>query len=280
MLSLLPDITQVNFCNPDDTEGFAALILAAYNTSSISQISSIRRLAKTWITETGSNLPAYTPGDALTIISEYDLIYRIAYRTPTIEAYINKYIIKAFQASIHNDNTVNYYQLYRTISQQISQHNQTFLAPSFLQWHSQCTDRWHKQFRYGRTLTPLTPYDILNRVSILLDADLWPYETSNQLRFKQMLFDCHSHYLTTLPSLPTSPSTADASSDINPLSLPLLSALNQFLTSSLPYLTPEAYYAYRLSLHHTLLAHPHLNTYRRIALLLNPPVAPSARTAS
>ncbi len=220
MLPPLPDITQVNFGNPEATEGFAALIFATYNTGALTaaQTSALRKTAKTWLTETTVALPTYTPGSALTITNCYDLIHRIAYRTPANQAILNRYILRALEASLHKDPSVDLYQLHRTVTDQITNHNPTFLAARPLQWQCQYLDHWHKQFRYGRSLTPLSPYDTIQRVSILLTANLWPYETANEPRFKQKLFDNHRHYINT----PSSPS---------PLSL--LSALSQLLTASL-----------------------------------------------
>lgn len=147
-----------------------------------------------WVKTVGGRLRSYSAGDALKLTDAYDLMYRIAYNQPTNKETINKIILKAFDALIHGDKDVDQYVLFKAIERRARQREQAFLDNP-LTWLFQSLDEWHKQAVKGFDSTFLSDYDILSRVNILLDADLFAFEGRNQMVFKQCLVEQHRHYL-------------------------------------------------------------------------------------
>lgn len=147
-----------------------------------------------WVKTVKSRLKFYSIGDALKLTDAYELMHRIAYNQPANKETINKIILKAFDALIHGDKDVDQYVLFKAIERRVRQREQAFLDKP-LTWIFQSLDGWHKQALKGFTRKTLSDYDILCRVNILLDADLFAFEGRNQQKFKQRLFDQHHHFL-------------------------------------------------------------------------------------
>ncbi len=94
-------------------------------------------------------------------------------------------------------------------------------------------------------------YDRIERVGILLDSDLWVFETNNQERYKRRLFDNHRAFLDPVPD-----------TDIR-----TLTATGRLLSSASIYLSPESFTTYRSALRRALLLHPATNRYLRQSLI-------------
>lgn len=211
----------------------------------------LQKYAKTWVGKVEDNILALSAGDSLTIIGVYDLVHRIAFNRAANGNYLAKHKLNAFDAYIHGDKTVNQYLLQKVVSLEIRRGNKVFMDKP-LQWECSCLDRWHKQFRYGKSADPISDYDTIQRVKSLLDSDLWAFETRNEDSFKQRLFDNHCHYL----------DNADA------LDITALTALDSFLCSSARYLTPDEFYSYEESIYRSLLHNPDTNRYLKASIQL------------
>lgn len=154
----------------------------------------VLRNAFDWVKIVEGRLNFYSVGDALKLTDAYDLMHRMAYNQPADKETINKIILKAFAALIHGDKDVDPYVLFKAIERHARHREQAFLDKP-LTWTCRCLDEWHKQAVKGFDLTYLSDYDILSRVNILLDADLYAFEGHNQQKFKQRLAEQHRHYL-------------------------------------------------------------------------------------
>lgn len=175
----------------------------------------VLRNAFDWVKTVEGHLKFYSVGDALKLTDAYDLIHRIAYNQPVKKETINKIILIAFDALIRGDKDVDQYVLFKTIERRARQHEQAFLDKP-LTWTCRCLDEWHKQAVKGFDRTSLSDYDILSRVNILLDADLFAFEGRNQKAFKQRLAE--QHYLYLSYPLSTDLLMADALKDFHRLS--------------------------------------------------------------
>lgn len=148
----------------------------------------IRREARDWVARAEENMEHFTPGEALAIAGGvFDIVHRIAYSKPADRNFIDRYVLKALEASICGDRSVDEYELFRAISAALSRHDKTYFDKP-LHWHSLTLDRWYKQFQYGACLDNLSEYDLVQRVSILLSEDLFAYEGENQENFKRSLY--------------------------------------------------------------------------------------------
>ncbi len=103
-------------------------------------------------------------------------------------------ILTAFEAHLNGDRTINVYELFRAVAAQTASGNKAFLGKP-LEWESACLRRWHDQFKYGVSLTPLSDYDTRQRVHILLTSNLLPFEGSNEPRYKQTLLLRHANLI-------------------------------------------------------------------------------------
>lgn len=152
------------------------------------------RLASEWVKtiENGSN--SYTPGEALLLVDHYDLMHRVAFRLPADKEVLNRIILRAFDARIHGDKSVDEYILYKAVERRIWQREKAFLDKP-LTWLGLCISEWHKQALKGFDRSELSDYDIISRVNILLNTDLTAFEGRNQQSFKQRLFNRYRSFL-------------------------------------------------------------------------------------
>lgn len=113
---------------------------------------------------------------------------------PVDRTFVNGIILRAFDARIHGDKTVDEYMLYRAIHSRIIRKDKAFFDRP-LRWLCLCNKCWYDEAIAGYDKTDLATYDIINRASILMDADLYAYEGRNQAMFKQHLAATTRRYL-------------------------------------------------------------------------------------
>ena len=244
------DIAGVNFNNPDDITGFALLLGRQANLAGMfipgggnqPLVSKVRTAAREWIRLTDTAVHTLTPSGAFSVMSAYDIVHRIAYGKPPFPDVINRHVLRAFDAMIRGDKTIDRYAMFRHISAALSHKDKAYLGKP-LQWYSITLDRWHTMFRHGSPTTRLSACDTLEIVSLLLESDLWLFETHNQAAYKQRLFDKTRPLLNQLNDILKTPT---------PKNLPTFKALHHLLTASAPYLTPDDYEAYSSALSLTL----------------------------
>ena len=135
--------------------------------------------------------------DALEVIQPFDLVHRIAYGKAADVDFINKYTLKAFEARIHGDQTVNEYTLFRQIAVGLNRRDPAYLDRP-LEWYTLSLDRWYKVFSDPKRSHQPSVYDTIQQVNILLESYLWAYETRNQPIFKRQLFNRYRYLLADL----------------------------------------------------------------------------------
>lgn len=155
-------------------------------------LSKVRTAARQWIALTESRLKSLSPGDALKAAGAYDLVHRIAFNRPADPGIINKYTLAAFAALLDGDKTVDEYILFRQINEGIKRRDPAY-AGKPVQWHSISLARWHADFAGGRRSSGLSDYDTMQRVDILLQSDLWAFETTDETAYKQRLTNLLTH---------------------------------------------------------------------------------------
>lgn len=152
----------------------------------------LMRQASEWVRTV--DFDSLTPGEALLLVDHYDLMHRVAFRLPADKKVLDRIILRAFDARIHGDKSVDEYILYKAVERRIWQREQVFLDKP-LTWLGLCINEWHKQALIGFDHTELSDYDILSRANILLSTDLTAFEGSNQQSFKQQLFNRYRSFL-------------------------------------------------------------------------------------
>ena len=195
------DIRLVDFGNAADANNFAKRIFLAANNLDLfvsrrcctQEEREVKAIAKEWICRVEEAIDNMSAGDALTVISSFDIIHRIGYNIPANQSYVDKYKLGAFEAYIRGDKSVDQYILYDAISEEIRRRNKAYFDRP-LDWQSLCLDRWHKNFRTGKSAIPQSDYDTIHQITALLNADLWAFDPE-QTAFKHRLMANHRNYL-------------------------------------------------------------------------------------
>ena len=198
------DISSVDFHDVDNVNDFAYHLVEAGNSAGIflsvrplqsSAAVKVYQMAKAWVNAVKRRLLAMTPSDALKLVDTYEIMHQIAYRSSAKSADTTPVKLAAFDAMLHGDKSVDEYMMYRMIRKAIHRREKAFFDRPFT-WTCICEERWHREAVEGFDRGRLTDYDILNRLTILLETDLFAYEGSGQDEFKRRLIHEHSHYLT------------------------------------------------------------------------------------
>ena len=128
------------------------------------------------------------------LTDSYEFMHRIAFQCPAKPEELNKVKLAAFDAMIHGDKSVDEYVMFRAIRNAVRQRDKAFFDKP-LTWSCISEERWHKEAVSGFDRTRLSDYDIISRVTILLESDLYAYEGRNQDQFKKSLAEQYSYYL-------------------------------------------------------------------------------------
>lgn len=150
--------------------------------------------ATLWISNVRKQIDSYPVGKALALIDVYDLMHRVTYRRPADRGFVNGIILKALEAKIHGDRSVDEYELYRAIRSGIGRKDKAFFGRP-LQWLCLTEESWYNEATKGYDRSRLSDYDIISRATILLETDLFAFEGSNQTAFKRRLINSTRHYL-------------------------------------------------------------------------------------
>lgn len=258
-LTSLLDVRAVDFSNIDEAVDFATLVCQSASHGGMFLIDgedtklldSVRRAAKGWIKYVRLEIASMPPGDALEVIHIFDAVHRVAYGMPADPEFINKYTLKAFDARIHGDRSVNEYTLFRQISSGIRRHDRAYLDRP-LEWHTISIERWYQEFTGLSRFTRTIVYDTIQKVNMLIESDLWAYETQNQLAFKRQLFN---HY-------------RDLIDNSDNYDLPTLKAFRNFVVNSLSLGYTDEYSGWNSLILRRIINHPSSTTYQRATLSL------------
>lgn len=260
MLHPLLDINIVDFDDPLDIGGFVSLLcqiggslgMAVPGFRPTADSNEIRRLANVVARKLECKLPQMSSSSAFVSVSLYDFAHRLAYMVGAERAVLNKYVLKAFDALIHGDSSVDEYAMFREIKRGISRRDPVFMTKP-LSWNCICEERWKKEACRGNGFTGLADYDILNRLSILMESDSGLGNASSQTAFKRSLFEQYRHYL-------DSHATNDSG---------ILNAVGQFFRASCKFLTAEEFTRYRMQLDLERVNSPATNRFMRASLQLS-----------
>ena len=250
----IPAIERIDFSYSEEAIRYAMLLCIASReaatlipSGNLSSITRIRRSSRQWIEKAEQSLPGYTPGEALETIVAYDFIHRLAYNAAPIPDLIDRHVLRAFEAMLQGDAAINKFTLFRRISFGLRSNSPLYTGRP-LKWQSHQLARWHKEIKNN----PNNQRDINNpnnqsnkedieKISILLETDLFPFEGTNEVAFKQTLFSTHRHLLDQAKEILDQ---AKEKSQGNSC-LSLLRSLEHLLFRSIPYLPEPEYLQYK-----------------------------------
>lgn len=258
---MLKASAEVDFDDRSDAIGYAMLIFAVANrldivfpAGNMQSREAIRtvRLANEWMHNIKARIPDMVAGDAMELLEPYDFMHMVGNHTSIPKALENQYIIKATEARIHGDKSVNQYHLYLKIRRKLRLKEITCFGRP-LEWYLARLEHWHDKFKCGKANEALSDYDTLEIVGILMSEDLFAYEGGNQGELKNKLFDNHCHYL----------------DEIDNLGFDELGALSRFVSSSTKFLSPEQYQNYEKAITQARINRPATNRFLRLYLQSN-----------
>ena len=259
----IPAIERIDFSSSEEAIRYAMLLCIASReaaalipSGNLSSITRIRRSSRQWIEKAEQSLPGYTPGEALETIVAYDFIHRLAYNAAPIPDLIDRHVLRAFEAMLQGDSTINKFTLFRRITFGLRRKSPLYTGRP-LKWQSHQLARWHKEIKnnlnhQGDINTPNNQGDINNpnnqsnkedieKISILLESDLFPFEGTNEAAFKQTLFSAHRHLLDqTKEILDQAKEKSQGNSCLS-----LLRSLEHLLFRSIPSLPESEYLQYK-----------------------------------
>lgn len=194
------DLSNIDFDKLEDVTQCAASICQAASDSGMfasaypmaREFGQILLSARKWLREVDDRLNKLSPAEALEAIGSYDIIHRIGYGAPACPDTVNKHVLRAFDAMIHGDRSVDEYVMYKTIAEGLRRRDSAYFDKP-LSWMTTVEERWYKEAKRGYELSNLPARDIANRVAILLRADLTAYEGRNQSAFKHQLINQHGN---------------------------------------------------------------------------------------
>ncbi|MDE6239739.1 MAG: hypothetical protein K2M54_07080 [Muribaculaceae bacterium] len=255
---MLDASTAVDYSNVDDATGYATLILAVANEAGLLLLNGNKqsfeaiqtmKLAKEWIYNVKTKIGEMEAGQAMDMLAPYDLMHRLAHHSPTPKAFADEYLLKAFEARIHGDDSVNEYHLYRFIKEKLDRRDKTYFGRP-LEWYASSLDRWFKKFKNGSAIETMSDYDTLEIVSILMSEDLYAFTGSDQNTFKKNLFDNYRHLL----------------DNIDLYGFEELEALSHFLSWSSKFMPQKQICDYFAAITAAQIAHPETNRFYRFTL--------------
>lgn len=197
-----PDIQAVDFDNIDQITRFATQLFAYANhgqmlTSSKNRQSEdgvyIIETAKKWINSVMAKMTLFNHAEKLKLRPTIEMVHIVAYRQRIDQSYFDNMLLDIFEAHIHGDTTIDVYDLFDAIDQELNRGNKRFFGKP-LQWHSYTLETWWETYRYGAGTKKQSDYDTLRQVAALINQDLSVFE-SNQTAFKKKLVEAHRHYL-------------------------------------------------------------------------------------
>ncbi len=109
------------------------------------------RAAREWEANVGVRLRHIPAGDALYLLSAYDIIFRMLHGSPAPAALTDGVKLRAFRALIGGDRSVDRYLLLRSVRTEIKRRNREFLGTP-LRWYADNLMRFRKTLA-GQTRT-------------------------------------------------------------------------------------------------------------------------------
>ena len=250
----IPAIERIDFSSSEEAIRFAMLLCIASReaatlipSGNLSSITRIRRSSLQWIEKAEQSLPGYTPGEALETIVAYDFIHRLAYNAAPIPDLIDRHVLRAFEAMLQGDATINKFTLFRRITFGIRRKSPLYTGRP-LKWQSHQLARWHKEIKNSmknqrdiNNPNNQSNKEDIEKISILLESDLFPFEGTNEVAFKQTLFSTHRHLLDQAKEiLDQAKEKSQGNSRLS-----LLRSLEHLLFRSIPYLPESEYLQYK-----------------------------------
>ncbi len=198
-IAQLPHYSSIDFSNGHEISAYNHLLISLmqhYGLLDCRAVSTamsrqLLQQSKEWVKAIEGNIAVTPVHELIVALSGFDLIHRIAFRTPASSAFIGGCYLKSFNERIRGNMLISDTDLYSAISDRIQFRDKAFFDKP-LQWQCLTSSEWYNECKSTGKFRNSSLEQSLHKARILLDKDLFAFTGRNQEQFKRMLSD---HYL-------------------------------------------------------------------------------------
>ncbi len=198
-IAQLPHYSSIDFSNGHEISAYNHLLISLmqhYGLLDCRAVSTamsrqLLQQSKEWVKAIEGNIAVTPVHELIVALCGFDLIHRIAFRTPASSAFIGGCYLKSFNERIRGNMLISDTDLYSAISDRIQFRDKAFFDKP-LQWQCLTSSEWYNECKSTGKFRNSSLEQSLHKARILLDKDLFAFTGRNQEQFKRMLSD---HYL-------------------------------------------------------------------------------------
>lgn len=198
-IAQLPHYSSIDFSNGHEISAYNHLLISLMQhyglldcrAASTAMSRQLLQQSKEWVKAIESNITVTPVHELIVALCGFDLIHRIAFRTPASSAFIGGCYLKSFNERMRGNMLISDTDLYSAISDRIQFRDKAFFDKP-LQWQCLTSSEWYNECKSTGKFLNSSLEQSLHKARILLDKDLFAFTGRNQEQFKRMLSD---HYL-------------------------------------------------------------------------------------
>lgn len=129
-------------------------------------------------------MPTADPDSLDTLMDLHDILHRMGYYrapSPELHSAARRRFVDAW---LHGDKRISATRVAALVGKQI-RHNQADLPPKMIDWYCQTMGDWCSQLSYADSFADIPPVENYNRLTIMLNENLWAYIPGDQTSAKR-----------------------------------------------------------------------------------------------
>lgn len=129
-------------------------------------------------------MPTADPDSLDTLMDLHDILHRMGYYrapSPELHSAARRRFVDAW---LHGDKRISATRVATLVAKQI-RHNQADLPPKMIDWYCRTMSDWCSQLSYADSFADIPPVENYNRLTIMLNENLWAYIPGDQTSAKR-----------------------------------------------------------------------------------------------
>ncbi|GEM_PF-2602903 len=129
-------------------------------------------------------MPTADPDSLDTLMDLHDILHRMGYYrapSPELHSAARRRFVDAW---LHGDKRISATRVATLVAKQI-RHNQADLPPKMIDWYCRTMGDWCSQLSYADSFADIPPVENYNRLTIMLNENLWAYIPGDQTSAKR-----------------------------------------------------------------------------------------------
>lgn len=129
-------------------------------------------------------MPTADPDSLDTLMDLHDILHRMGYYrapSPELHSTARRRFVDAW---LHGDKRISATRVAALVGKQI-RHNQADLPPKMIDWYCRTMGDWCSQLSYADSFADIPPAENYNRLTIMLNENLWAYIPGDQTSAKR-----------------------------------------------------------------------------------------------